>query len=239
MDPSEGATVNPDTIFSFELNPTPLPIELPQRLSGNEVATDYATRLATSGYTGTVTYVVLDPSAIDPNAGPDAVTFPISDITTGETLQPGDRIEPGDNITIYKNPDTVPPVISDGGFTCSCPPIDFSPLQSIGLGSKFPFGIFTYAAGIIGDFNVSPQAPDFNLTAQATGVNGHNLSAPYDVNLGDTGTNRIGNSLNTYMGYWRDLLSFCMWVGAIFFVGRKLLGYEGGGDPGEAVDEVL
>jgi len=240
ISPAGGSVVSPDQTFDFELNPSPLPVEIPDRLTGNEVATDWETRLRTSGYTGTITYVVLDPSNADPNAGPDAVTFPMTDTTTNVVVQPGDRIEPGDNLTIYKNPDTVPPVaVGGGGFTCSCPPIDFTPLQGIGLGSKFPFGIFTYAAGIIGDFNVSPQAPDFNLTAQATGVNGHNLSAPYDVNLGDTGANRIGNSLNTYMGYWRDLLSFAMWVGAIFFVGRKFLGYEGGGDPGEAVDEIL
>jgi hypothetical protein len=105
----------------------------------------------------------------------------------------------------------------------------------VAIGNKFPFGVFAYAAGIIGDFNVAPTAPDFSLRAKATGTNGINLDAPYDVNLGGP---RM-TSLDTYMGYWRDLLSFAMWVGAIWLLATKLLGFSTGGDPGGAVDEVL
>jgi hypothetical protein len=240
IDPAGGSVVSPDQTFNFELNPSPLPVEIPQRLNGNEVATDWATRLIASGYTGTITYVTVDPNAIDASAGPGVETFPIIDTTTNVDVQPGDRIEPGDNITVYRNPDDTPPVsTSGGGTTCDCPPLDFTPLTGMGLGSKFPFGIFTYAAGIIGDFNVTAHAPDFNLRAQATGVNGHNLDAGYDVNLGDTAANRVGTQLNTYMGWWRDLLSFAMWVGALYWIGAKLLGFNGAGDPGGSVDEVL
>lgn len=242
MNPAGGASVDQTTEFALTVNPTPLPVEIPSRISGNEVATDWATRLEASGYTGTITYVTLDPSQEDGTVGPGVEVFPIHDTTTGEYPQPGSRIQPDDSLTVDVNPDSAPPVDPSSGTgggspgsTCSCPPLDMTPLTGVSYGNKFPFGLFTYAAAIVGNFNVAGQAPDFSLRAQATGLNGHNLDSPYDVNLGGT---RMA-WLDTYMGYWRDLLSFCMWVGAIWFFASRILGLNGTGDPGEAVDEVI
>jgi hypothetical protein len=75
------------------------------------------------------------------------------------------------------------------------------------------------------------------MTAQATGVGGHNLSEPYDVNLGDMGTGKVGTTLDTYMGYWRDLVSFILWAGGIWLVATKLLGFKAGGDVTGAMDD--
>lgn len=240
INPSGGSDASPDQQFELEVNPAILPIELPDRASGNEIATDWESRLRAAGYTGTITYKTVDPSAADPNAGPDATTFPVQDTTTGTSLNPGDRLEPGDDITVYTNPDNVPPVSEETPPSCDCPPLDFSPLTGMGLGSKFPFGIFTYAAQIIGDFNVTPQAPEFALGVHAVGVDGRNLDSNYDVNLGyDGNPNHVGSSLDVYMGWWRDLLSFAIWVGAVWFVGSRILGFNGAGDPGESMDDVL
>jgi hypothetical protein len=109
-----------------------------------------------------------------------------------------------------------------------------TPITEVALGNKFPFGVFAYAAGIIGNFNVSPEAPRFNMTASADTSKG-SFSAPYDVNLGG---GRMA-WLDTYMGYWRTLLSVVMWIGALWYVGTRLLGFNSSGDPGEAIDEVM
>ena len=245
---SPGATTtlaSPATTVTLTENPDPLPVVILQPLPW-ETGSAYAARLGALGIK-----VSLIPTGSPVSGyGPDEVIAP-ADVPVGDTTwtdTPGTRVPGGATVTVPVNISTATaptgdPNTSSGGTVtipstnnCTCV-IDFSPLQSLDLGSKFPFGMFTYASGIIGDFNVTPQAPDFNLTAQATGVNGHNLSAPYDVNLGDTSANHIGTMLNTYMGYWRDLLSFLLWVGAIWLVATKLLGFHAGGDVTGAMDD--
>lgn len=241
--PAGGATVltAPATVTITE-NPDPLPQVVLSPLPW-ETGTDYASRMSALGIkvslipTGTPVF----------GYGPDEVISP-TDVPGGSTtwtVVPGQRISGNSTLTVPINIDTATtpegdpnPAPGGSGSGCNCPPLDFSPLTSLGLGSKFPFGVFAYATSIISDFNVTPHAPDFNLRAQATGVDGHNLDAPYDVNLGDISANHVGNSLNTYMGWWRDLLSFAMWIGAIWWVGTKLFGFDGTGDPGEAIDDA-
>lgn len=237
-DPAGGAKVDPSTTFTFYLNPDPMPFIVPDVTSPNETSTQYQTDLENAGLTGTITITqITDPTLANGQAGPDGVAQLIN-TTTGEVINPNDRIDPTTPITITENPPDMP-TIDTGTSGCNCPPIDFSPLTGMGLGSKFPFGVFTYAASIIGNFNVTPHAPDFALNAVATGIGGTNLNSPYDVNLGDQTAGRVGASLNTYMGWWRELLSFCMWIGAIYWVGTRLLGFNAGGDPGAGMDEIL
>jgi hypothetical protein len=234
-DPAANVDADQDTIFHFDVNPDPLPLVIPTRSSPNQTGDELQAELEAGGATGTITITtVTDTNLADGRYGPSA-WIRVTNTTTSEVYTPGERIAPDTTITITQNPPGMPVVPEPTDSSCNCPPLNFGPLTALDVGSKFPFGIFVYASAIIGNFNVSPQAPDFNLTAQATGMNGHNLNAPYDVNLGGT---RMG-WLDTYMGYWRTLLSFCMWVGAIWFVGSRLLGFHGTGDPGGGVDEVL
>jgi len=37
----------------------------------------------------------------------------------------------------------------------------------------------------------------------------------------------------------RSLLSFCIWIGGLWWFGSRWFGFSGSGDPGSAVDDVL
>jgi hypothetical protein len=44
---------------------------------------------------------------------------------------------------------------------------------------------------------------------------------------------------DTYMATIRTLISFALWVGAIWYVGSALLGFRAGGDVSDAADEGM
>jgi len=244
--PAPGAVVTtaPATV-ALSVNPDPLPVVVLTPLPW-ETGSQYASRMANLG----VRVSLIEVGSPVSTYGPDEVLAP-ADVPSGSTtwtVVPGQRLVPTTTLTVPINPSTATPPVGDPNppsetspvipttGTCNCT-FDITPLQGIGLGSKFPFGVFSYFSTVIGEFNVTPHAPDFNMTAAATGVGGTNLSAPYDVNLGDSTAGHVGSTLDTYMGYWRDLLSFILWVGAIWLVSTKLLGFNAGGDVTGGMDD--
>jgi hypothetical protein len=156
-------------------------------------------------------------------------------------------------ITLYKVPDTYVPPINpdpngtadgppgggDSGGKCNPPPIhsvDFVPLESLDLGNKFPFGIFGMLSTVVGYFNVSPVTPEVNIDFHgiATDTIGSFVSVTgdwsYDVKL---------DHFDSYMSEIRTILSFVLWVGAVWYIGAALLGFRAGGDISEATDEAF
>lgn len=220
----------------------------------NETYADYLTRLADLGWIGAASLVELDP--YDPEVGPEAVS------RVGVTGQPGvwrralwpvnnPRVGIGVDITIWHNPDSAPtapsdptddsnpdsgiPGVPDAGSDCD-PFLEadpnFSPLLDLDFGDRFPFGLFTWVASLLGAFLVAPEAPNwtFEVEIPATGVSPAYALPPFTIDL---------EWLDDYMATFRLLLTFVLWVGAIWYVGSGLLGLRTGGNPAEAVDEVL
>jgi hypothetical protein len=120
---------------------------------------------------------------------------------------------------------SVPQVPNDAG-SCTCPPIDFSPLQGLSLGSKFPFGAFTYVTTMLSDFDVSATAPSFDVNVTQSGTAAHHIVAPGHF----SGTLSF---LDPYMVWMRGIETFVLWLGAVWFVGAKILGFGAAGDLGD------
>lgn len=256
--PAGGAVVPATTGITVEINPdaADMPIKLPQPLA-NETYDDYVARLQALGWVGTAT--VFD-SDVDINTGPDGVVrlalapagktdvqtiyravWPVASIALLKTTP----------ITFWKNPTTAapaptpgpqpgeePPVNPPGAPPLPPPPvgnIDFSPITNINFGCKFPFGFICYAQQVTGWFNVDPTAPifDFNIgTNDSLG----SLIGTHEFRV-DMGDSRLG--MNGYMAILRDLESVVLWIGAVYLIATKLLGFGAAGDPGEAIDEAL
>jgi hypothetical protein len=232
--PGGGATVSTSTDFDITVNPSTLPVIIPFPLPW-ETGTQYAGRLTRLGVpssitieTLTATPLTVGPGEVDPSGITPQTGTTVDPTTTTVTVPVGNSAAP------YPPGDPTAPPIGGGlpSSGCNCPGLDLTPLTSLSVGGKFPFGIFAYAAAMIGQFDVTAHAPDFNIATAAP--SGYTVSH-YDVNLGDP--TRMG-WLDTYMGYWRTLLSIVLWVGAIWLVGSRFLGIETG-DPGGATDELL
>lgn len=121
-----------------------------------------------------------------------------------------------------------------GESTCGklpvIPPIDLSPLTNLNFGNAFPFGVFAWMTTVYGYFNVTPVTPDFNIDLSGLSSFVPGFSAHYVGSL---------TFFDTYMGTIRTLISFALWVGAIWYIGVTLLGFRGGGDVSDAADEGL
>jgi len=177
-----------------------------------------------------------------PDAGPEVplkvvpATAATVDLTLGGLPWPvpwpdsPPSIAPDEALTITENPaidaggDPVPPYPYG-------PSLDFTPVTGLDPGGKFPFGFYCDAQTVTGWFDVTPQAPDFDLTvANPDFLGGGYLAQHYDVNL---------DVMDSYMAIWRSILSVVFWIGGVYYVATRLLGFNAGGDVGAAVDDVL
>jgi hypothetical protein len=239
-----GSTVPTTGTLTFTRNPTTMPVLLPQPLL-NETYDAYAARLTALGYLGAITYTDLDSTSAETRTGPQAVARLTTTTTIGvQTLSPWawpvtpPRISPTQTINVVRNPTTVAPATTPipapgagGGGSCSCPPLDLTPITGASVGSKFPFGVFTWITHAIGIFDVEPITPDFNFPFFLGTTSVHDFGeSHYHVQL---------HWWDTYMGAMRDLLTFFMWVAAIWFVAKKFLKVDWAGEPGDGVDELL
>lgn len=229
-----GSSVTLPATLTLTENPDPLPLELPQP-EPNETYTDYITRLEALGYVGTVTSIQ-ETTALE-GYGPSAptrviFTKPGTSITRVidplAWTSPLPRVYPSTDITIRYNSDTAVPVSTDGG---SGGGIDFSPLQNIQGTCNFPFGVLCWAHDAISAFVAPPEAPEIDWVMPE-------INTPVaDLPMGQHYT--VGLSwLDDYMGTIRLMESFVLWFGAIWYVGSRLIGLKGGGDPSDAVDEA-
>lgn len=129
--------------------------------------------------------------------------------------------------------DTTPvPPVGDPGAPVDTPPggIDFGPLAALSPGCKFPYGFVCYARDVTRWFDVTPQAPEFaipvSVNAPAVGFAWHDT---YDVKL---------DVVDAYMVDIRTLEAIALWVGAVYLLATRLIGFRAGGDPGAAIDEA-
>lgn len=223
---------------TFNVNPDPLPLEVQAQLA-NETAVEYLARI---GFDGEVTYVELPTDTSDPELGPSAPVRIVAPAPSSGTRSitvpypegdtPAERIpnEETTEITVYTNsPDM--PLIPPGGIG-GCEPWleaepDFGPVTDIDYGNKFPFGIFVWADELLDTLTTSPTAPGWEHSVPA--LDGRTVPA-YEWDL---------SFFDDYMGIWRTLLSFALWVGAIWYLATSILGFRSAGDPAEAIDDVL
>lgn len=167
--------------------------------------------------------VVVSETLADPTVGPNAIIR--SDPVSGTRIDPSSG--PDVPVTVYVNPPTVPPVDegTDNG-------INFHPVSDIDWGCKFPFGLIScYALAVTEFFDVAPDAPSFTFTL-----------GPIDTPVGELGLGSGTVDLEVaddYMAMWRSILSVALWIGAVYYVASRFLGFNAGGDPGEAIDDVL
>jgi hypothetical protein len=239
-----------------EPDPTFAPFALPQPLS-TETYAQYVTRLRERGWLGTLT--VEPASALESGADPASeyaaapLHAPAGVLVSGPdpivwvfdvgAPTPGDRPDPTwpDNppqvptastgITIKEKPgSSVFPPGGGGGGDCDCDvaALDFGPLADIDPGDSFPFGVFGFVGDVFGPFNVSGDAPVFDFTLDCPG-------------LADCDTYEFGpvdlDVMDGYMTIVRGLLAVILWIGAVWLVAVKLLGFKAGGDLTDGVDD--
>lgn len=222
----------PDTETETEV------MELLQPEAG-ETYDDYLARLQAEGYVGTATRVDLTEETGDPRMGPEGVVRLRVQTSQGvqRTFQPlawpstSPTIRNDADITLHVNPDTYAPTTgAGGGGVGSCDGYieatpDFSPLLDIEYGEVFPFGLVPWALSLLDDLAASPVAPSWSFDFDWLGID-----EDYTINL---------DAFDAYMSTIRTLLSWVMWVGAVWLAATSLLGIRNSGDPGEAVDEFV
>jgi len=135
-------------------------------------------------------------------------------------------------VTIKEKPGTsvFPPPSGGGGCDCTIPSIDFGPLADIDVGDAFPFGVFGWIGDIFDPFNVTPDAPVFNFDVSCPDLAPCETVAfgPVDLEV-----------MDDYVADVKLLLSVLLWIGAVWLLAVKLLGFHAGGDLGEAADDVF
>lgn len=209
-----------------------LPAPLP-----NETATAYRTRLQALGHLGTITlteglltegYGPLSPTRITVTQTSPASTRVFDPLT----IPAGTVVKTDATIQIRHNPATASEVPTEGGGVPDAPALDFSPITEIDWGCKFPVGFVCYAIDVSEWFNVTPDAPVFALgdVCVTPPAGGELCAGPYTVDL---------NVMDDYMSLLRSLMSVALWIGTVYLLATRLLGFRAGGDPGEAVDEGL
>lgn len=128
----------------------------------------------------------------------------VATVPGGYTPPGGGTNPPGTGSTPPTNP--VPP---GGGGGCSCPPIDFTPIESLNVGSKFPFGAFTYLTGIFSSVSLGSSPISFNLDLFGT---------PKTVTLSSSEWE------STYRPIMFPILEFIMTVSAIWYFAARFMG---------------
>jgi len=164
-------------------------------------------------------------------AGPANPTWP----DTPPTIQPQDSIEFTPNDSGADAVDTAtatPPSGIPAGGSGGCDAwvsadLDLSPLTGLQLGDKFPFGVFVWAEDWLDAFTTTAVAPSWSFSTPS--LAGQTVPT-FDIDL---------DWLDGYMDTFRTIISWCLWVGAVWFLASSMLGLRLGGDPADAVDDVL
>jgi hypothetical protein len=203
----------------------PTEVEVPVPLA-DETYEQYKERARAAGLLGDIPRSDLPLVEADPTRGPNAT------VTTAP--EPGSKVPPYTTITVKTNPPDAPPPNANGGAPAPlpestsnncCPRNKLKFDFPVTCNGKFPCGIFSYASSVFLLFNVAPKAPEFKIPVPSI------LGGPeYHVDL---------VFWDAYMAKIRALMTFSMWVGAVWWIGTRLLRFDSTGDPGEAVDEGI
>jgi len=237
----EGATV------TLTENPDPMPLVVLQPYE-YETGEHYCDRLTAAGFSCSIAQLTQGDPRVDGRLGPGEVVS--TDPKVGTRFAPVPEGDPAPAVTVTTNPsdEPYPPndpnsdPNSDGSGTgappapagsCSCPALDMTPLTNSALGDKFPFAVIGWAAGIVGAFNVTAQAPsiDWSMPTPAT-PDGHvaagSITQTFSLSWWDS-----------FMSTIRALETWALWAGALWYVGFRMLGFTWGGDPSASLDQTF
>jgi len=212
----------------------------------NETYTDYLTRLQAAGYVGTVTFTP-EPTTLS-GYGPNAVTrvqYTGTDSTV-HTLDPLQwpttvpQTKTDTAIVIRYNPSTATPAPTEtssnscggaddpcftqdntpdpGQVACDTCAIDWTPIESISVGTKFPFGVPTWFHDFFNSLSFSDSCTQ-SLDLNNDNPNG---SAPISVPFCNAAWE------DTYRPIVFPILEALMTIAAVTFLGAKIFGIGGG-----------
>jgi hypothetical protein len=211
----------------------------PYQPNPNETYTEYYARLQAGGYVGTVTFTP-EPSTLN-DYGPSAVTriqYTGTDTLT-HTLDPlrwpttSPQTKTDTAITIRYNPTTATPAPTDSGTTgafdptgpdegsdnCASCAIDWTPIEDLDVGTKFPFGVPTWVSGIFGDISFADSCPTLSI-GKPSALGGGTLDIPFCSAEWE----------DTYRPIVFPILEAVMTLAAIALLGVKIFGIGAGGD---------
>lgn len=214
------------------LDPTTTPLDPaasnnfnPFQPNPNETYTDYITRLQAGGWVGTATTIV-EPSTL-PDYGPSAVTrvqYTGTD-TVVHTLDPlqwpstSPQMKTDTPITIRYNTPTATPGPTDqpNGTDCSTCAIDWSPIESLSFGTKFPFGVPSWLSTFFGTVTFADSCPTLSI-GKPSALGGGSIDIPFCSAEWES----------TYRPIVFPILEALMTLAAITFLGAKIFGIGGG-----------
>lgn len=206
----------------------------------NETYTAYEARLQGEGYLGTITNTVEGTSLS--GYGPNAVTrvqYP-DGYGNQQTLDPLNwpttlpLLAPNTAITVRHNPTSATPAPSVSSPSPQCGSttetacqveeistgpdnnvgtIDWTPLESLDLGSKFPFGVASYINSFFGSIPTSGSCPDLNIN-KPSALGGGTLSISFCNTAWET----------TYRPTVFLVLEALMTLAGVVFLAQKITG---------------
>lgn len=180
----------------------------------------YAARLAPQSLTGVQVGTATSIDLYDAVTGARN-TWPTS--ATSLVVTPGTTT----SITLHRVPDGYDP-LAHGATTatetgagaapgsagsCNCPPIDFTPIESLSYSSKIPFAFFTWAAGL---FPTAGSGTAFSIPVT-------NPTTGFSVQVGD----HSSEWETTYRPVIFPILEFIISIGAIWFICVRIIGLGG------------
>jgi len=213
----------------------------------NETYFDYVGRLRAEGWLGTLTTTAESTavSGYGPNS-PTKVSYTDGN-GVKKTLDPlkwpatVPTISPGTAITIRFNPSTASVVGTDtatdtcgtsdnpcvtqdnttgpdeGADNCSTCAIDWTPIESLDVGSKFPFGVPQWSSDFLGGVSFADSCPTLSI-GKPSALGGGSIDIPFCSTEWE----------DTYRPIVFPILEALMTLAAITFLGIKLFGMGGG-----------
>lgn len=238
--PAPGSGMTNGAVVTITVNPAnvDMPFNVPKPYT-YETYGDYITRLQAGGWVGTATEIDLSDPQTDASVGPNGVprlVLQLNGTGSPQILQTGNwptttpKAKRGVSINVYKNPSSAPyvppdptdPPNPDPGQIpgtnptpeeCSTCAIDWTPIESINYGGKFPFGFVTW----IGNF----------FSSIPTG-SCPNLSIGKPSALGG-GTLSISFCSSSWESTWRSpiflVLEALMTLAGVIFLAQRILGF--------------
>jgi hypothetical protein len=193
----------------------------------NETYSDYVARLTAAGYVGTVTEV--DETTAVEGYGPSAVTKVLytpsgsPQKVLDPLLWPSTDPNIADNqaITVRKNTTDADPATTDqpSGSDCSTCAINWVPIESLDVGTKFPFGVPAWVAGIFGGLTFADSCPTLSI-GKPTALGGGSIDIPFCSTEWE----------DTYRPIVFPILEAVMTLAAVALLGVKIFGIGSGGD---------
>lgn len=213
-----GTVVIPGTITVAPFAPFTIPTPSP-----SETYHDYLDRLRSLGWVGTATVGTVITDSVLTGAdgvvsvedttsslGPDALPWPDNPFTVPAK---------DDALTIQVNSGAAPEVAPAAGDCLTCA-IDWTPIEGLDVGTKFPFGVPAWVSSFFGGVTFADSCPTLSI-GKPSALGGGSIDIPFCSAEWES----------TYRPIVFPILEALMTLAAITFLGVKIFGM-GGGDNG-------